>query len=129
MTSTISSQPPCNCTIDRLLSGNDSFIFITGSQKQSDASAGKPYVAYNIRIGVSMAHESAHLTLIFPVSQSVETRHRYSEFESLCKSFVKLHPTVIVPPIPEKHSIGKCINALASGIEKGSSENVTSLLN
>ncbi|SAM02552.1 hypothetical protein [Absidia glauca] len=87
MTSTISPQPPCNCPIDRLLSGNDSFIFITGSQKQSDASAGKPYVAYNIRIG------------------SVETRHRYSEFESLCKSFVKLHPTVIVPPIPEKHSI------------------------
>ncbi|KAI8328976.1 hypothetical protein BC941DRAFT_385112 [Chlamydoabsidia padenii] len=87
MTSAVSSPPSCNCTIDRLLSANDSFIFITGSQKQSDASAGKPYVAYNIRTG------------------TIETKHRYSEFESLCKSFMKLYPTVIVPPIPEKHSI------------------------
>ncbi|KAI8341082.1 hypothetical protein BC941DRAFT_346665 [Chlamydoabsidia padenii] len=78
---------PCNCPINRLLSNQDAFIYITGTQKQSDTPAGKSYVAYNIRLG------------------NTETKHRYSEFESLCKSFTKLYPTVIVPPIPEKHSI------------------------
>ncbi|KAH3667033.1 hypothetical protein WICMUC_005380 [Wickerhamomyces mucosus] len=32
-------------------------------------------------------------------------RRRYSEFESLRKSLVRLFPTKIIPPIPEKHSI------------------------
>jgi sorting nexin-4 len=30
---------------------------------------------------------------------------RYSEFESLRKSLQRLHPTAVVPPIPEKHSL------------------------
>ncbi|ORX47512.1 hypothetical protein DM01DRAFT_1327116 [Hesseltinella vesiculosa] len=86
MTTANSYYTPCSCNIHRLLTSDDSFIYITGSQKQSDA-AGKAYVAYNIRLG------------------SMESKHRYSEFESLCKALTKLHPTVIVPPIPEKHSI------------------------
>jgi hypothetical protein len=32
-------------------------------------------------------------------------RRRYSEFASLRATLVSLHPTLIVPPIPEKHSI------------------------
>ena len=32
-------------------------------------------------------------------------RRRYSEFASLRQTLVALHPTLIVPPIPEKHSI------------------------
>lgn len=35
----------------------------------------------------------------------VEVRRRYSEFASLRQTLVNLHPTLIVPPIPEKHSI------------------------
>ncbi|KAL0076885.1 hypothetical protein J3Q64DRAFT_1769646 [Phycomyces blakesleeanus] len=78
---------PCQCNIDRALHGPNGFVFINGAQKQSDTPTGKSYFAYNIRIG------------------DTETKHRYSEFESLRKSLVRLHPTMIVPPIPEKHSI------------------------
>ena len=35
----------------------------------------------------------------------IEVRRRYSEFASLRQTLVALHPTLIVPPIPEKHSI------------------------
>lgn len=36
---------------------------------------------------------------------SFEARHRYSEFESLRKLLLGLHPTAVIPPIPEKHSV------------------------
>lgn len=32
-------------------------------------------------------------------------RRRYSEFASLRQTLVNLHPTLIVPPIPEKHTV------------------------
>ncbi|KAJ5613331.1 hypothetical protein N7510_006525 [Penicillium lagena] len=35
----------------------------------------------------------------------LEVRRRYSEFASLRQTLVNLHPTLIVPPIPEKHSM------------------------
>jgi len=35
----------------------------------------------------------------------IDVRRRYSEFASLRSLLVALHPTCIVPPIPEKHSI------------------------
>lgn len=35
----------------------------------------------------------------------IEVRRRYSEFASLRQTLVNLHPTLIIPPIPEKHSI------------------------
>lgn len=34
-------------------------------------------------------------------------RRRYSEFESLRTTLTKLFPTLIIPPIPEKHSMCK----------------------
>ncbi|GAB5587093.1 Sorting nexin [Umbelopsis nana] len=76
----------CGCAIDRALHRQGNFIYITGAQKQSDGGSNS-YVAYNIRVG------------------DIETRRRYSEFESLRKALMRLYPTVIVPPIPEKHSI------------------------
>ncbi|KAJ9073195.1 Sorting nexin, cytoplasm-to-vacuole targeting pathway/endosomal sorting [Entomophthora muscae] len=36
-----------------------------------------------------------------------EARRRYSEFESLRDALAKLYPTVLVPPIPDKHSIAQ----------------------
>ncbi|KAI8391209.1 uncharacterized protein BYT42DRAFT_556040 [Radiomyces spectabilis] len=83
----MTNKSACNCKIDRLIYHDDEFIFITGTQKQSNTAAKKSYITYDIRVG------------------DVETKHRYSEFESLRKSLVKLHPNVIVPPIPEKHSL------------------------
>jgi sorting nexin-4 len=38
--------------------------------------------------------------------QNAEARHRYSEFESLRDNLSKLYPTIIIPPIPSKQSIG-----------------------
>lgn len=34
-----------------------------------------------------------------------EAKRRYSEFEALREALEKLHPTLIIPPIPSKHSI------------------------
>lgn len=61
-------------------------LAILSAQKTSD-NGGSSYVAYTIRLGQN------------------ETKRRYSEFESLRKSLCRLHPTLIIPPIPEKHSI------------------------
>jgi sorting nexin-4 len=37
--------------------------------------------------------------------QNAESRHRYSDFESLRLNLTKLYPTLIIPPIPSKQSI------------------------
>ncbi|KAG8679510.1 Sorting nexin, cytoplasm-to-vacuole targeting pathway/endosomal sorting, partial [Ceratobasidium sp. 395] len=60
---------------------------ITDAQKTSEGS-GSVFIAYVIRAGNS------------------EARRRYSEFESLRNSLAKLYPTLIVPPIPSKQSLG-----------------------
>ncbi|CEG81290.1 hypothetical protein RMATCC62417_15511 [Rhizopus microsporus] len=36
-----------------------------------------------------------------------EVKRRYSEFESLRKSLVKLYPILLIPPIPEKHTLSE----------------------
>jgi sorting nexin-41/42 len=38
-------------------------------------------------------------------TQDLQVRRRYSEFDSLREALVRLHPTLIIPPIPDKHSI------------------------
>jgi sorting nexin-41/42 len=45
------------------------------------------YIEYRIRTG------------------DIEVTRRYSEFASLRSALVSLHPTIIVPPIPEKHTM------------------------
>ncbi|KAG6813828.1 hypothetical protein H0H92_006772 [Tricholoma furcatifolium] len=37
---------------------------------------------------------------------TAQAHHRYSEFESLRANLVKLYPTLIIPPIPSKQTIG-----------------------
>jgi sorting nexin-41/42 len=39
------------------------------------------------------------------IEQDLEVRRRYSEFASLREALSKLHPTLIIPPIPEKHTM------------------------
>lgn len=60
-------------------------IQITHAGKNTEGGGG--YIAYTIRTG------------------EIEVRRRYSEFASLRQTLVALHPTLIIPPIPEKHSI------------------------
>ncbi|KAJ3745478.1 hypothetical protein DFH05DRAFT_1396229 [Lentinula detonsa] len=76
------------CARDRILhSGEDIEILITDAQKTS-VGATSPYITYVIQTG------------------NTESRHRYSEFESLRSSLVKLYPTLIIPPIPLKQTLG-----------------------
>ncbi|QRW17048.1 sorting nexin-41 [Rhizoctonia solani] len=77
----------CCARVEWLHSGDEPEIIITDAQKSSEG-AGSVYIAYVIRSG------------------NVETRRRYSEFESLRNSLSKLYPTLIIPPIPSKQTIG-----------------------
>lgn len=88
-----SPRPPTSksdfcCIRDHWLhSGEDAEILITDAQKTSENST-SPYITYVIRSG------------------NAEARHRYSEFESLRLNLTKLYPTLIIPPIPSKQTIG-----------------------
>lgn len=61
-------------------------ITISEAGKSKEGSS-RGFIAYTIRL------------------MDVSVRRRYSEFESLRTTLVKLFPTLIVPPIPEKHSM------------------------
>ncbi|CEP16935.1 hypothetical protein [Parasitella parasitica] len=39
------------------------------------------------------------------IAENKRTKRRYSEFESFRRSLVKLYPALLIPPIPEKHSL------------------------
>ncbi|EIW79176.1 hypothetical protein CONPUDRAFT_83461 [Coniophora puteana RWD-64-598 SS2] len=76
------------CQRDRWLhSGEDNEIQILDALKTS-VNSSTPYITYVIRAG------------------NAEARHRYSEFESLRSHLVQLYPTLIIPPIPSKQTIG-----------------------
>ncbi|KAI0416254.1 hypothetical protein F5X98DRAFT_189529 [Xylaria grammica] len=72
--------------IEQILYENpDLPILITDAGKSMESS-GK-FIVYTIRTG------------------DLEVRRRYSEFASLRDALTKLHPTLIIPPIPEKHTM------------------------
>ncbi|KAK6829205.1 Sorting nexin-41 [Aspergillus parasiticus] len=60
-------------------------ILITDAGKNHEG--GGSFIVYTIRTG------------------DLEVRRRYSEFASLRQTLVNLHPTLIIPPIPEKHTM------------------------
>ncbi|RGP80617.1 sorting nexin-41 [Fusarium longipes] len=60
-------------------------ILITDAGKSLES--GGRYIVYTIKTG------------------DLEVRRRYSEFASLRDALTRLHPTLIVPPIPEKHTM------------------------
>ncbi|KAK3302515.1 uncharacterized protein B0T15DRAFT_514542 [Chaetomium strumarium] len=59
-------------------------ILITDAGKSSESGR---YIVYTIKTGELMV------------------RRRYSEFASLRDALTRLHPTLIIPPIPEKHTM------------------------
>lgn len=60
-----SLKPTCGCAIDRLLRHDETYIFITGAQKQSDSPSGKSYIAYCLRIGVRHSNNFIKELLIY----------------------------------------------------------------
>ncbi|KAL9102415.1 MAG: hypothetical protein Q9163_002436 [Psora crenata] len=88
--------------IEQILYENqDLQIIITDAGKSHEN--GGSYIAYTIRTGVIIhgCHPCSPIDRI----QDLEVRRRYSEFASLRTTLVNLHPTLIIPPIPEKHSM------------------------
>lgn len=63
-----------------------SIIEIVDAQKSGDG--GSAFIVYVIRNGNS------------------EAKRRYSEFEALREALIRLHPTIIIAPIPSKHTLG-----------------------
>ncbi|KAF9439257.1 Sorting nexin, cytoplasm-to-vacuole targeting pathway/endosomal sorting [Entomortierella beljakovae] len=82
---------PCCRTCDFLHEQHTS-LFVTSATKVADGLTASSFVAYTIKIG------------------DKEVRRRYSEFESLRKVLCRIYPTLIVPPIPEKHTISNYAN-------------------
>ncbi|KAF9585436.1 Sorting nexin, cytoplasm-to-vacuole targeting pathway/endosomal sorting [Lunasporangiospora selenospora] len=79
------------CSISTLLL-QPTTILVTNHSKVPDGLSASSFVAYTIKTG------------------NTEVRRRYSEFESLRKLLCRVYPTLIVPPIPEKHTISNYAN-------------------
>lgn len=79
-----------------------SSILITYAGKNLEG--GGSYIAYTINTGVRTILENGSSTTNAQV-KGLEVRRRYSEFNSLRTTLVNLHPTLIIPPIPEKHTM------------------------
>lgn len=74
-----------NSRIERILDEHPELeIHIVHAGKNTEGGGG--FITYTVRTG------------------DIEVRRRYSEFASLRQTLVSLHPTLIIPPIPEKHS-------------------------
>ncbi|KAK3842065.1 MAG: hypothetical protein J3R72DRAFT_443560 [Linnemannia gamsii] len=80
------------CGVSSLLHNNHTTLLVTSATKVADGLTATAFVAYTIKVGDN------------------EVKRRYSEFESLRKVLCRIYPTLIVPPIPEKHSISNYAN-------------------
>ncbi|EPB82182.1 hypothetical protein HMPREF1544_11065 [Mucor circinelloides 1006PhL] len=74
---------PCQCSLDL-----NEKIKITEAEKKHAEGNKATFVVYTIK-----------------AAENKEASRRYSEFESFRRSLVKLYPTLLIPPIPEKHSL------------------------
>ncbi|KAI0168336.1 sorting nexin-41 [Pestalotiopsis sp. NC0098] len=72
--------------IEQILYENPDLPIIITDAGKSLENGGK-YIVYTIRTG------------------DLEVRRRYSEFASLRDALTRLHPTLVIPPIPEKHTM------------------------
>ncbi|CZT07347.1 related to Cvt pathway protein CVT20 [Rhynchosporium graminicola] len=72
--------------IEQILYENPELPILIVDAGKSLESGGK-YIVYTIRTG------------------DLEVRRRYSEFASLRDALSRLHPTLVMPPIPEKHTM------------------------
>ncbi|KAJ3160763.1 Sorting nexin, cytoplasm-to-vacuole targeting pathway/endosomal sorting, partial [Irineochytrium annulatum] len=99
---------PC-CNTDRILRNVDPSIFnplrTTGTPEQQPKPAICIIDAMKITEGTSSFVCYVIRTDIPNSSLHLESRRRYSDFESFHRLLRKSHPTVVVPPVPEKHTV------------------------
>ncbi|KAI9731273.1 MAG: Sorting nexin, cytoplasm-to-vacuole targeting pathway/endosomal sorting [Claussenomyces sp. TS43310] len=89
--------------IEQILYENPRLPILIVDAGKSSESGGK-YIVYTIRTGVGRRSRSP-IHMMLTLRQDLEVRRRYSEFASLRDALAKLHPTLIIPPIPEKHTM------------------------
>lgn len=101
-----------------LLPSNTVSVHITeaGSSNEGMNNLSKKYVVYTIK-------------LVDPNNEEIQTRRRYSDFESLRDVLTRIFPLVIVPPIPPKNylSLG-VLNGLVGTNGSGTQQNKTKLV-
>ncbi|KAI8890876.1 hypothetical protein K501DRAFT_328063 [Backusella circina FSU 941] len=79
----------CNCSLQELLNQENPISIVDYEKRATENSkVSSVYVVYTLKL-----------------KDRTECKRRYSEFESFRKSLIRLYPTLLVPPIPEKHSI------------------------
>lgn len=65
-----------------------------------------PYESISIVEAGKSREGSSRGVIVYTIQlKDIAVRRRYSEFESLRNTLTKLFPTLIIPPIPEKHSM------------------------
>ncbi|RCI07288.1 Autophagy-protein 20 [Rhizopus stolonifer] len=77
----------CHCTIQQLIvKEKESVLKIVSTEKRY--SEGSPFIVY-----------------IIQTKNMKQVKRRYSEFESFRNFLIRLFPVLLIPPIPEKHSL------------------------
>lgn len=88
--------------VEQILYENPTMQIIITDAGKSLESGGR-HIVYTIRTGVcTRKHSHEWYTNLV---QDLEVRRRYSEFASLRDALTRLHPTLVIPPIPEKHTM------------------------
>lgn len=90
--------------IEQILYENPDLPILIVDAGKSLENGGK-FIVYTIRTGVSPQSSSDLHAMLLTSWQDLEVRRRYSEFASLRDALSRLHPTLIIPPIPEKHTM------------------------
>ncbi|KAJ3377204.1 Sorting nexin, cytoplasm-to-vacuole targeting pathway/endosomal sorting [Entophlyctis sp. JEL0112] len=94
---------PC-CNIDAFLAASPTSYFLpilTADNALSPEAAICVPEALKVGDHVEFViRATLHDTSVF-----IDTRHRYSEFETFQRLLRRMHPTVLVPPVPEKQSV------------------------
>ncbi|CCE62875.1 hypothetical protein TPHA_0D02380 [Tetrapisispora phaffii CBS 4417] len=110
---------------DKNENDEDSNLNHDNVDKKSDGSSFEPYVSLSMSV-IDLTSNNRHNYVIEIVKagdykdpwgkhaigyviqyEGEEIIRRYSEFDSLRKGLIKLLPTIVIPPIPSKHSLVK----------------------
>lgn len=110
-------SPQCSCLVQELLSKvnegstSQNFVKIALAEKVQTESnkSSSSFISYTISAQVKLDSQFKLSDILMCIQNVKEAKRRYSEFESFRRSLVRLHPTALVPPIPEKHSLCKIL--------------------
>ncbi|KAJ3062063.1 Sorting nexin, cytoplasm-to-vacuole targeting pathway/endosomal sorting, partial [Podochytrium sp. JEL0797] len=99
---------PC-CQIDRILIQTNPHTFNPVMHSGPLSEQAKPAIRIEetIKISDTTSTHTEYLIRTTLPSLTLESHHRYSAFESFHRLLRRMHPTLLIPPIPEKHSVSQ----------------------